>query len=154
MLNINTLQPRQIALAIGIALAVIICGAWIFQFAGYEPCELCYYQRWAYYAGIPVALLLFALNPSWIRGGLWLLALMLFANAIFGVWHSGIEWGWWKGPASCTGGAIADGLPDLSKPGVMCDVPSLRILGLSLAGWSAIICASLGWLALKGARKA
>ena len=34
------------------ALATIV-GAWIFEYLGYAPCELCLLQRWAYYAAIP-----------------------------------------------------------------------------------------------------
>jgi disulfide bond formation protein DsbB len=33
------------------------------------------------------------------------------------------------------------------KPGVMCNEAAIRILGLSLAGWNAIICGTLAFLA-------
>jgi disulfide bond formation protein DsbB len=44
------------------------------------------------------------------------------------------------------------GLPDLSSPVVMCDQPAIRILGLSLAGWNAVISLGLALVALAGAR--
>lgn len=149
---LNSLSPRATALAIAAVLAAAIIGAWIFEYAGYAPCELCLKQRWAYYAGIPLALLLAAWNPAWLRRGLVVLGLLLAANAVFGVYHSGVEWKWWPGPATCGGGAFGGGLPDLSKPVVMCNEAAIRIFGLSLAGWNAVICAALAVLAFRKAR--
>jgi disulfide bond formation protein DsbB len=150
---LNTLTPQSTATVIAAALLLIIIGAFIFEYAGYPPCELCLMQRWAYYVGIPFAGFMALGRPPWIKSGLIVLGLMLAANAVFGVYHSGVEWKWWEGPAACSGGAISDGLPDLSKPGVMCNEAALRILGLSLAGWNAIICAGLAVLAFRTTRK-
>jgi disulfide bond formation protein DsbB len=152
MLSLTT--PQQTARFLAAGLFIVIAAAWIFQVAGYEPCELCYMQRWAYYVGVPMAALLAYFNPPWIKTGLIVLALILVANAIFGAYHSGVEWGFWKGPSTCTGTALGDELlPDLSQPGVMCDQPAIRILGLSLAGWNALICAGLAALAFRGQAK-
>jgi disulfide bond formation protein DsbB len=151
---LNTLSPRQSAYAIAAVLAAVIIGAWIFQFAGYEPCDLCYKQRWGYYAGIPLALVLGLLNPRWMKWGLLFLALMLVANMIFGIYHSGVEWKWWEGPTTCGAGGLSGGLPDLSKPAVLCNEAALRILGLSLAGWNAVISAGLALIAFSAFRKA
>jgi disulfide bond formation protein DsbB len=149
---LKNLKTHQTALLIAAALFAVIVGAWIFEYAGYAPCELCLKQRWAYYIGVPLALLLGVAKPSWIRPGLYALALLLVANSIFGIYHSGVEWKFWTGPSTCTGGAIAaDGLPNLGTPGVMCDQPAIRILGLSLAGWNAIICAVLAAIAFRAA---
>ncbi len=132
------------------ALALILIGAWIFEYAGYPPCELCLMQRWAYYVGIPFAAFMGLAKPRWIGPGLIVLGLLLTANAIFGVYHSGVEWKWWEGPSTCSGsGALSDGLPNLLKPGVMCNEAAIRILGLSLAGWNAIICGTLAFLAFR-----
>ncbi len=137
------------------SLAAILLGAWIFEFAGYPPCELCLMQRWAYYVGIPFAAFLGLAKPRWLVPGLVVLGLILTANAVFGVYHAGVEWKWWAGPSTCSGaGALSDGLPNLLKPGVMCNEAAIRILGLSLAGWNAIICASLAVLAFRGTKKA
>lgn len=154
---LNTLSPRATSTLIGaVALATII-GAWIFEFAGYLPCELCLLQRWAYYAGAPLALILAWFNPPWLKRGLLVFGLLWLGSAVFGVFHSGVEWGWWQGPSSCSGGggelAFGDGLPDLSKPAVMCNEAAIRILGLSLAGWNAVVSAALSLLAFHAARK-
>jgi disulfide bond formation protein DsbB len=142
---------------ISLSLLAVIVAAFIFQYAGYLPCELCYRQRWAYYAGIPFAGFLAMAKPSWIKLGLYVLALMLAANAVFGAYHSGVEWGWWQGPTTCGGGGelTTDGgglLESLKKPAVLCTEAAIRILGLSLAGWNAVICAALTVLAWRATR--
>ena len=149
---LNSLTPTRGAAFIAAALALVIVGAWLFEAAGYPPCELCLMQRWAYYVGIPFATFMAMANPRWIRFGLAALMMILIANAVFGVYHAGVEWKWWEGPATCGGGAVSGGLPDLSKPAVMCNEAALRILGLSLAGWNAILCACLAALALRSSR--
>ncbi len=147
------LTPQRTATFICAVLLAIIIGAFIFEYAGYPPCELCLMQRWAYYVGIPFAGFMALAKPTWIKSGLLVLGLMLAANAIFGVYHSGVEWKLWAGPTTCTATAISDGLPNLLKPGVMCDEPAIRIFGLSLAGWNAIICAALSAVAFRAMKR-
>ena len=69
-----------------------------------------------------------------------------------------MDWGFWPGPSDCRGAATAaakveDFLKQLESVKVVrCDAVAIRILGLSLAGWNAVICAALAALAVKGAR--
>ena len=138
---LTSITPRQsLQIVLLVALATIV-GAWIFEFAGYLPCELCLKQRWAYYAAIPLAAIVLAVpSPQVVRYGLYVLALLWLGSMVFGIYHSGVEWKWWPGPDTCSGtGALSGGLPDLTKPAVMCDQPAIRIFGLSLAGWNALI---------------
>jgi disulfide bond formation protein DsbB len=149
---LTSLTPRHALLLLLVVSIATIAGAWIFEAAGYLPCELCLMQRWAYYAAIPLTAVLLVAAPLQ-RAGLYLLALLWIGSMIFGVFHSGVEWKWWAGPTACTGsGALSMGLPDLSSPVVMCDQPAIRILGLSLAGWNAVISLGLALVALAGAR--
>lgn len=150
---LSALTSKQALLIIaGIAFATI-AGAWVFEYFGYAPCELCLKQRWAYYGAIPLALLLLLAPPNLQKGGLYLLVLIWLASMVFGIYHSGVEWKWWPGPSACTGSAgLTGGLPDLSKPIVLCDVPAIRIFGLSLAGWNAVISAALAVVAWLGAK--
>ena len=149
-------SPQRAALIILAVAAATIAGAWIFEYSGYAPCELCLLQRWAYYTAIPIALVLVVLRPSHpgvVRFGLILLGLLWLGSMVFGFYHAGVEWKWWPGPTTCTGtGSLSTGLPDLSKPVVMCDEPALRIFGLSLAGWNAVISLGLAAIAFAGAR--
>jgi len=149
-----TLSPRRASLAIAVGAFIIIVGAWIFEHFGYSPCELCLLQRWPYYAGIPIALVLGLWNPSWLKSALHAVALLWLGSAIFGVYHSGVEWGWWQGPVTCSGGDVnfGDGLPDLTKTAVRCNEAALRILGLSLAGWNAVASLVFAVAAFRAAR--
>ena len=84
---------------------------------------------------------------------------MIFAaSALFGVYHAGVEWGFWPGPAECTGdfkpAPGANLLEQLKTVKVVrCDAVAIRILGLSLAGWNAVVSALVAALALSGARR-
>lgn len=142
--------------------AATIAGAWIFQAFGYAPCELCLKERWPYYVGIPVAALTlvaaWAGRPGAARVGFACLALIFLFSAGFGAYHAGVEWGFWPGPSECTGSVTraqssADFLHQLQTVRVVrCDAVAIRILGLSLAGWNAVISLALFILAGLGLR--
>ncbi len=151
---LEKLNPQKTSLVILAVATATIAGAWIFQFAGYDPCHLCLLQRWAYYFAVPFSLLLSVsagANPNGAKRGLYLLSVVMLGSAIFGAYHAGVEWKWWPGPETCSG-AISGGLPDLTKPVVVCNEAAIRIVGISLAGWNAIISAVLAAIALAGAR--
>ena len=151
----------QICLAVALLSALAVGGALAIEHVGgIAPCPLCLDQRIAYYAAIPLALLAFALLPGNVplcRAVLALLAVGFLFNAGLGVYHSGVEWGWWPGPDTCSGaGTIATTpgalMESLRNPRVVrCDTAALRILGLSLAGYSALTSAGLAALAGLGA---
>jgi disulfide bond formation protein DsbB len=154
---LNSLTPQRAAVLIFIVAFATIAGAWIFEYYGYAPCELCLKQRWAYYAGVPLALIVALIaprNPGLARAALTLLAVLWLASMVFGIYHSGVEWKWWPGPTTCTmQSGFSGGLPDLSKPAVMCDSPAIRIFGLSLAGWNAVVSLGLALVAFGGLRR-
>jgi disulfide bond formation protein DsbB len=150
-------SPLAAALAILLVATATIAGAWIFQAFGYAPCDLCLKQRVPYYIGIPFACLTAIIAARGLRRLLPMafiaLALIFAASAIFGAYHSGVEWGFWPGPSDCTGplgkaGSVNDFLKQLQSVKVVrCDAVAIRILGLSLAGWNAVISAALAALA-------
>jgi disulfide bond formation protein DsbB len=152
---LKSLTLRNAALLILLVAAATITGAWIFEYAGYPPCELCLQQRWPYYAAMPLALVIAALaptSPAAARYGLLALGVLWLGSMVFGVYHSGVEWKWWPGPNTCgTSGTVGE-LPDLSKPVILCDTAAIRILGLSLAGWNAVISLGLAVVAFAGFR--
>jgi disulfide bond formation protein DsbB len=155
---IQALKPRHAILVILLTATATIAAAWAFQIiGGYAPCPLCLEQRWPYYAVIPIGiiLLLAGARELLLRSGLLLIALIMSAGAVLAVYHAGIEWRWWQGPQACSGGAGLTGtLPDLSNLSVVrCDEAALRILGLSLAGWNALISLLIAGLALAAARR-
>ena len=149
--QLSQLQAFQIIFVVALA---TILGAWAFEAAGYLPCELCLKQRLAYYLAIPISLLmvfLYGQSSSLQKNVMIVLGLIMLASCIFGIYHSGVEWKFWAGPTECTGN-FAGGLPDLTKKAVMCDQAAIRILGISLAGYNAIISAALAVLAFSKAQ--
>lgn len=156
------LDPFRAALAVAALAFATIAGAWIFEAYGYLPCDLCLKQRWAYYAGVPLALVaagLAARAPASAatRLTLGLLALIFAGSALFGAFHAGVEWSFWPGPSGCTGALAprasnpADFMKQLQTVKVIrCDEVAIRILGLSLAGWNAVISTMMAALAVKG----
>jgi disulfide bond formation protein DsbB len=138
-------------LAVFVIAAATIGGAWFFQLVlEILPCPLCLEQRYAYYLAVPLAALLAiaaardAPRPL-LLVGLAALALATLANAGLGAYHSGVEWGFWKGPTDCTGpvvnlGSANDLLQRLDTVKVIrCDEVQWRFLGLSLAGYNVLI---------------
>ncbi len=138
--------------------AATIAAAWFFQLVmGLPPCPLCLEQRIPYYAAIPLGLIIGALtrnpqNRSVGRLGLLLLAFALAIGAGLGVYHAGVEWGFWAGPSDCTGTPSSSSgniLQQMNKTRVVrCDEAAWRFLGISLAGYNALIAGGLALYAL------
>lgn len=145
------LDKILVGLAFALGLATI-AGAWGSQlFGGLVPCELCLEQRMAYYWGLPVlALVLIVWNRLPLP--VWCLAVAIGA-AIFawstymGSYHAGVEWAFWPGPTACTGTGLALSFDDLAagtvKAVIPCDAVQFRFLGISLAGYNALISAAI-----------
>lgn len=153
-------------LLVTLGMAATVGSALGFQYiGGYIPCALCLLQRDPYYYGIPVgiaAILVSALGlPAWItRSLLAVIGIMMLVGAGMGVYHAGVEWHFWEGPASCGGSAglttnAGNLLNDLNAVhGPSCTEAALRVLGLSFAGWNVIASLVLAALAFIGAKKA
>lgn len=155
---------RESALLLALSLALLsLGGAWFSELVlGLLPCKLCLVQRWPYYIGIPLlmigAFLAKTENGIGLARIFALLAGLTFLVSVgLGVYHSGVEWGWWAGPADC-GGKIASGpasVEDFRKAlekakVIRCDEAAARVLGLSFAGWNVIVSALMALLALRG----
>ena len=158
---------RAAALFAGLTALVVIAAALVLEHGfGYAPCPLCLQQRWPYYIGVPCAFLLAGLAgrlPPRVTGLLLVALAGLFAwGMALGIYHAGAEWGFWMGPRDCSGGVAATDpsqVTDLLKAlqtesAVSCTDPRLRILGVSLAGWNAVVMAGLIAVCLTGAWRA
>jgi disulfide bond formation protein DsbB len=153
---------RLIALLLPLAL---LAGAFGSQyFGGLYPCEMCWWQRYPHMAAAVIAALAFtgpAGSPR-ARALTLLAALAIAVSGAIGVYHAGVEAKIFQGFTQCTadvsrGISTADLLKQLTHaPLVRCDEVQFRFLGISLAGWNAIL--SLGgatlilMLALRGRR--
>src|SRR5262245_36309337 len=167
MTDMTRTQPiAAAAVAIAVIGVATVAGFLFFQYVlGYPPCPLCLEQRVAYYVAIPLAVMIMLGLSVGSSRKVMLLALLAIAaamlwNAGLGVYHSGIEWGWWAGPQECSGtgasigaaGSIVKQLESFIV--VRCDEAAWRFLGLSLAGYNALISLALAVVAAYGAAKA
>jgi disulfide bond formation protein DsbB len=153
-----------IARAAPLLILLIACAALgaalIFQHVfGYVPCQMCLWQRWAYYLGIPLAAVLAAggarLPPGVVKIGLFVLLVSFAGNAALGLYHAGVEWHIWPGPTSCGAGAEGPStgslIEDLKRTRVVaCDAAPWHFLGLSFAGWNTVASAALAGVAAIG----
>jgi disulfide bond formation protein DsbB len=160
-MKVSDSQAGQIMLICGaifaIAAATILAAHAFERFGGYAPCPLCLEERYAYYFGVPASFIaFFAARADAFRFArilLLLIALAFLANMVVGIYHAGIEWKWWAGPSECSGGFDLQwgegGIVD--TPVIRCDEASWRFLGLSFAGWNAVLSALLAAIAGWGA---
>jgi disulfide bond formation protein DsbB len=132
--------------------ALLMAGALGSQyFGGLYPCEMCHWQRWPHEAAIGFAILAFFLKAPARTALVALAAIAILVSGGLGVFHAGVEYGWWLGPQHCTGTAAGGSLADiLAAPIVRCDVPQWTLFGVSLAGFNALfsIAGGLGVLSL------
>ncbi len=136
-LNLSERLARATALLVPLAL---LAGAYLSQYGfGLHPCEMCWWQRYAHFAALALALLAFALPKQ--RTFVALAAIAIAASAAIGGFHAGVEYGWWQGFTTCTAPASGSGGGDplkaiLQAPLVRCDVAPWSLAGVSLAGWN------------------
>jgi disulfide bond formation protein DsbB len=144
--------------------ALMLAIAHAFQsFGGLEPCHLCLKQREAYWAAMGVsgvAILAARLRPHPLAPRIASLVLAgVFAYGVYiAVWQAGAEWRWWPAPATCASTGRTVTMADIrallqgkatAEPA--CDKASWVFLGLSMAGWNALISAALVVLSLAAA---
>ncbi|MES2914851.1 MAG: disulfide bond formation protein B [Pseudomonadota bacterium] len=151
------MSSRTLILLATLGSAGLLGGAFAFQYiGGLAPCQLCLYQRWPHAAAILIGIVAFA--TGW-RGLAWAGVLAALATAAIGVFHVGVEQQWWEGLATCTAGSIEGvSTADLLDPSkdvaavVRCDEIAWSMLGISMAGWNAILSLVLAAVWVKAAR--
>jgi disulfide bond formation protein DsbB len=129
----------------------LLAGAFGSQyFGGLYPCEMCWWQRYAHMAALVPATLAFTAPAQSGRARTFTLlaALAIAVSGAIGVYHAGVEAKIFEGFTQCTA-TSTEGLStaELLKqvvhaPLVRCDEVQFRFLGISMAGWNAIL--SLG----------
>ena len=133
--------------------AGLLGGALFFEHGlGYSPCQMCYWQRDAHKAVMIVSVLglawrLISKSAKYDR------VLLLFVGVAFAVsftiafWHMGVEYKWWDGPKSCSAPTgptainpndIMDALNGKAKL-PQCNEAPWHLLGISMAGYNALI---------------
>lgn len=154
---LDTPRNRLVVIAAG-GSALLLAGAFAFQYlGGMAPCQLCLYQRWPHAAAVLIGALALAIGGRVLPV---LGAVAALATAAIGMFHVGVEQKWWEGLASCTASSL-DGvsMSDLLNPDVTvgavirCDAIAWQMLGISMAGWNAILSVALALVWLQAARR-
>jgi disulfide bond formation protein DsbB len=147
--------------------AGLLAGAWGSEiWGGLYPCEMCWWQRYGHLVGLAFAVLALLLGgrmPDRGRSLVWLAALGILASGLIGAYHAGVEAKVFEGFTQCTSTAGGGSTDDLLKqimnaPLIRCDQIQFEFLGISMAGWNAIISTVFAtvilWLSLRRPRKA
>ena len=145
------MNPASLARVIALLLPLALLGGALGSqyLGGLHPCEMCYWQRWPHAAAILLAALAFTApaESSRSRTLTILAALAIAVSGAIGVYHAGVEAKIFEGLTTCTAtlrtGSTAEMLEQITHaPLTRCDEVQFRFLGISMAGWNAIM--SLG----------
>ena len=109
------------------------------------PCDLCITQRWFHALIISYSLIAIFIHEKQIIANKFILiglSITWIASSVAGLYHFGIEMNFWSGPDECS--SSIDFSKDLlkyllNKSPIKCDEVMFKILGLSLAGWNALM---------------
>ncbi|MEL7027801.1 MAG: disulfide bond formation protein B [Pseudomonadota bacterium] len=146
-------EPGENALVVAASASLLLlAGAHAFEtFAGMAPCPLCLDQRevhWAAVAFAGIGWIVNRINPSPLAriATISVGSLIYVTGFVIASYHAGVEYGLWPGPASCASGAgAAPSAEDVMKAlsgaakSVPCDEAPWRFLGISMAGYNALI---------------
>ncbi|HJT40205.1 MAG TPA: disulfide bond formation protein B [Sphingobium sp.] len=141
---------KSLPLARALALIVpllLLGGAYASQYiGGLHPCEMCWWQRYPHMAAIPLALIAYATRGRACVSALFagLAGLAIGISGGIGLFHAGVEYGWWQGLTACStspaGGNSADILNQImAAPITRCDVAPWSLLGISMAGYNGLL---------------
>lgn len=134
--EVSSAVTKAQRLALGVPL-ILLAGAYVSEYGfGLYPCEMCWWQRYAHFAAIALAVVSFVAPPKRVWIGL--AGVAILASGLIGAFHAGVEYGWWEGFTTC---AAASGGGDplasiMAAPLVRCDEVQWSLFGVSLAGFN------------------
>ena len=139
MIDQSDLWARRLALLVP---GLLLGGAYVSQYGfGLYPCEMCWWQRYPHFAAVALALMAFVAPPRRLMVAL--AGLAIFASGAIGLFHAGVEYGWWEGITTCAttvvsgSGTALENI--LNAPVIRCDIAPWHFLGISLAGWNGLL---------------
>ena len=165
---LNSPDARAALFAGGLSASLLI-GAYIFQYGfNYPPCTLCYWQRYTHMVVVAASLgivLTRGIGPVPPKLSSGLLILLLLGCVGTAGYHMGVEFKLWDGPQACSAQGITIPEIDPNDPLAALDGPirppacsdiAWSFLGLSMAGWNALIsllgAIGVWWLGFKANR--
>jgi disulfide bond formation protein DsbB len=156
---LSVILSRWPLVALGVSLAMLGAALGFERFGNMVPCILCIHQREAYVAAAVIAVFALIANrmsSDRLSGQAFgiLLACAFGAGAVVAGFHMGVEFKWWEGLKTCSGGGklvvTTDILGTLSKSmeAPSCDKVAWSMLGLSMAGWNMLISSGLALMSV------
>lgn len=131
---------------------VLLGGALVSQYVGgLAPCPMCLWQRWPHLAALLIGLIAITVGWRFRRFLSGLGGVAALCTAAIGLFHAGVEQGFWEGPSTCTSADLGSLSTDeafaqmMQAPLVRCD-DIVWQFGLTLAGWNAVLSAGLAGL--------
>ena len=141
-------QHARLARALALAVpALLLGGAYVSQYGfGLYPCEMCWWQRWPHFAAVGLALLAYVIPPQRLWTGA--AALAILVSGAIGLFHAGVEYGWFAVPTACSGTISGNTVEELKRqlmaqPVVRCDEVAWSLFGVSLAGYNFLASSAL-----------
>lgn len=160
--RLRPIWPVLMLLASGAMLGTAVL--YFQNYLGLQPCPLCLQQRYWHWGVIGVsalAVIATRLQPKWINWAIVVVGLVLLGSAAMGAYHVAVEQKWVVAQCDIGGAINASDLSlenlgaDLRPP--RCDEIAWSWLGVSMAGWNALISLVLAlasfYVALAGKRE-
>lgn len=137
-----------------VAALAILFAFFVEYILGFEPCELCIYQRIPYYLLIVVGIAGFIAHQNKYLA--YLISLIFFFAAILAGYHTGIERAWFAPSATCNPGfkmpkdvSVEEILEALYEaPVATCTKPAFKIFGFSMTEWNLFLNICLFFISL------
>lgn len=157
--SLSRLIPNWPLIALVASLGMLGAAHGFEKIGNMPPCALCLHQREAYWAAASIAVLALVAgriqNDGLTKRAFGLLLFCAFgAGALIAGFHVGVEYKWWAGLATCTGGGELNVSTDLlgtlsNKMDVpACDKVAWSFLGISMAGWNMFVSLALASLSV------
>ncbi len=151
---VRSVSAKTWLVLLALASAAALAAAYALQYlGGFEPCQMCYWQRYPYMAVIGAAVL--GVASRFVRLALAAALLLFLVGTGLSAWHVGVEQGLLALPEGCaaigTAATVAELRAQLLSAAPACDQVTLRFIGLSLSAWNgitALVLAGLTFAAL------
>jgi len=125
--------------------ALALISGYIMQYMfGYEPCELCVYQRYVYYA-IMINSALYIAYQKRNQRFLFLSSFLTLLGIIISGFHSAVERGWVRYHSQCTGhiedaNSLEAFIQSINQaPLTQCDMLGPEFFFLTMANWGTLL---------------
>lgn len=161
-MNIFPATKRKLIAILGLFSAFMLGSALIGQYGfNLHPCELCIKQRYPYAAIIAISLAgyFFIKSPRTLSALVAICGVLFFADAAIAFYHTGVEYGWFPGPDSCSSGDESNMTLEemraaiMNAPLVTCAQAMAYIFGFSMAAWNFLFATLAGIATFVALRK-